>query len=128
MKFVLALAAVVVVALAQRPTPWPVPDLRLPDCPGRPPLPQQHQRQGSPSNPAHPGVQRARPLRGLKDAVTQCKAMVAAQIDTIYADLTAGKDPWQTCFDLHECFGTEPTHGTRPSQGPEAVARGARYF
>ncbi|CAJ0586782.1 unnamed protein product, partial [Mesorhabditis spiculigera] len=127
MKFVLALAAVVVVALAQRPTPGPcqICDYLIAQA--------VHHFHNNINDKGALLTQLTQECNELgryegQDAVTQCKAMVAAQIDTIYADLTAGKDPWQTCFDLHECFGTEPTHGTRPSQGPEAVARGARYF
>ncbi|CAJ0963651.1 unnamed protein product, partial [Mesorhabditis belari] len=37
-----------------------------------------------------------------------CIEYVSFGIDIIYADLTNGKDAWQTCADLHVCFGTEP--------------------
>ncbi|CAJ0564625.1 unnamed protein product, partial [Mesorhabditis spiculigera] len=64
-------------------------------------------------------------------AVKNCQAGVQANIDKIYTDLTTGKDAWQTCADVGECMGTEPTHPSHmPSHMPEQEqpVRGERYF
>ncbi|CAJ0932383.1 unnamed protein product, partial [Mesorhabditis belari] len=49
-----------------------------------------------------------------QQAVRDCQDTCNQNIDTIYKDLKAGKDAWQVCYDLHACFGTEPTHQSHP--------------